>query len=456
MKVFIIIWIWVTVQKSIAQPTLPLFKPLRYQEEYAFLKDDTLPSTYKRIKYIRLSPAGDAYLSFGGDIRYQYFNIQNEDWGSSSKDKDGFVLSRFLIHSDVHLSAQVRTFVQLQGSMANNKASGTSAVDENPLDLHQAFIDINNTSKSIVFRIGRQEFSYGSQRLIAVRELPNNRQAFDGAKLIFQNKRWQLDAFYSRYVVAKKGLFDDASNRDIQLWGGYATVNHLFVFAHADVYYLGLRRKRAAFDDGEGEELRHSIGWRVWNQRNNWRYDLEGVYQFGSFANKTTRAWTASANLGYRLSTAPLQPEFGFKTELISGDRKKDDDRLQTFNPLFPRGAYFGLAALIGPANLFDVHPSIEMNLWKKRMLWSVDYDAFWRHSTNDGIYAPTTMLLYPTGSSTTRFIGHQLASDVTITPNPFLLLRMEGTWFKPGPYLKDVSPGEPILFFGITSQLKF
>lgn len=414
-----------------------------------------MPSAYKKVKYIRLSQKGDAYLSIGGDVRYQYFSIQNEDWGSSSKEKDGFVLSRFLVHSDIHLSPQVRTFVQLQASMANNRASGTSAVDENPLDLHQAFIDINSKSKNLVFRLGRQEFSYGSQRLVAVRELPNNRQAFDGAKLIFQKKRWQLDAFYSHYVVAKKGLFDDASNRDIQLWGGYAVINHLFFFSHADLYYLGLRRNRAAFTDGEGEELRHSVGWRVWNQRKDWRYDLEGVYQFGNFASKTIRAWTASANLGYRLSSFPLQPEFGVKSEVISGDSKKGDDYLQTFNPLFPRGAYFGLAALIGPANLVDVHPSMEMNLWKKRLLWSVDYDAFWRHSTGDGIYAPNTMLLYSAGGSKASFIGHQVASDVTFTPNPFLLLRTEVTWFKPGAYLKDVSPGKPILFFGFTTQLK-
>lgn len=444
------------MQNSVAQQMVPSFKTLRYAEEYSFLKDDTAPSPYKKLKYVRLSKKGDAYISFGGDVRYQYFSIKNEDWGSSSKERDGFVLSRFLAHADVHLSPQLRTFVQLQGSMANNKASGTSAIDENPLDLHQAFVDINNKSKNIIFRIGRQELSYGSQRLIAVRELPNNRQAFDAAKFIFQNGQLQIDAFYSRYVVAKKGLFDDASHPAIQLWGSYAVVNRLFFFPHADFYYLGLRRKTAVFHDGKDEEQRHSIGLRLWNDRNDWRYDIEGVYQFGNFTTKTISAWTASANIGYSLSSVPLQPEFGLKTEIISGDRKKGDDRLQTFNALFPRGAYFGLASLIGPANLIDVHPSVEMKLWHQRLTWSVDYDAFWRHSTEDGIYAPNTMLLYPAGNSGAAFIGHQLASDVTFIPNPFLLIRIEGTWFKSGAYLKDVSPGKPILFFGFSTQLKF
>jgi catechol 2,3-dioxygenase-like lactoylglutathione lyase family enzyme len=61
---------------------------------------------------------------------------------------------------------------------------------------------------------------------------------------------------------------------------------------------------------------------------------------------------------------------------------------------LYPKGAYFGLAALIGPSNLFDIHPSIDLEL-TDRLNWGMDYDIFWRLSKHDGIYAPNMSVIY-------------------------------------------------------------
>ncbi|MCS3795428.1 alginate export family protein [Niastella sp. OAS944] len=435
---------------------LPQFKTLRYDEDYSVLKSDTTASFYRNIKYLSLSAQGNTYLSIGGEVRYQYFNIRNEDWGDAPKDDDGFLFSRFLLHTDLHAGKNFRLFGQLQGSMANGKASGTSAVDENPLDLHQAFFDINTNSKNAILRVGRQELSYGSQRLISVRELPNNRQSFDAVRSIFSLGSLRLDAFYGRYVTAKKEIFDDVSNRDINIWGAYLVKNKVPILKNVDLYYLGLSKTKAAFEDSTGKERRHSVGARVWGADAGWKYDLEGVYQFGKFVGKAISAWTLSANTSYKFTRASLQPEIGIKTEVISGDRQRGDGRLQTFNPLFPRGAYFGLAALIGPSNLFDIHPSIAFELIDDKLTWTVDHDVFWRYSTQDGIYAPNVSIIHTSGNSKNKFIGHQLATDVTFTPNQYFLLRVEATWFKAGAYLKDVSPGKDILFGGATLQVKF
>jgi len=42
-----------------------------------------------------------------------------------------------------------------------------------------------------------------------------------------------------------------------------------------------------------------------------------------------------------------------------SGDNNPNDKDLQTFNPLFPKGKYFGELSLLGPYNLINLHPSI-------------------------------------------------------------------------------------------------
>lgn len=454
---FFLLMVLSLVKQCIAQEK-STFKPTRYDEDYSHLKKDSFSNFYDKLKYKSFNTEGSTYVSMGGEVRYQYFYFRNEDWGESQKDKDGYILTRYLAHADFHAGKHFRTFVQLQSSFANGKVSTPSPVDENQLDLHQAFIDIVIPAAQklqFTLRAGRQEFAYGSQRLVSVREGPNNRQSFDAIKLMYNNTNIKADAFFSHYVLSKRLIFDDGFNKDTKFWGAYAVIKKVPVLKNVDVYYLGLSKTHAMFDDGEGKELRHSNGSRIWKKTGNWQYDFEGLYQFGKFAGKHISAWTLSSNMVYSFSSARLSPQVGLKTELISGDKKQDDDKLNSFNPLFPRGAYFGLAALIGPSNLADIHPSVSFDLSKKVDL-NFDYDVFWRYSGNDGIYAPNTSLIYSGKQISSKFIGQQYSTELAYTANAFLYFRIEFTWFKSGSYLKLSSPGKDIIFTGLTAQLKF
>ena len=458
MKKILLISIWhCWLLTAFGQENLT-FKPLRYEEDYSVLKNDSNSNWYKKTKFYPLSKTSNTYLSFGGEVRYQYFYFKNEDWGESPKDRDGYILTRYLAHADLHAGKYFRSFIQLQSSLANGKVTNPSGVDENQLDLHQAFIDITvplATKQKLIMRLGRQELSYGSQRLVAVRDGPNNRQSFDAAKLMYSNVGFKADAFFSHYVLSKREIFDDAFNKNTKFWGAYFVVNKIPLLKNIDFYYFGLSKAAATFDDGKGKELRHSIGSRVWKKSGNWQYDFEGLYQWGKFAAKDISAWTLSSNTSYSFSFVKYKPQVGLKAELISGDKNYDDGNLNTFNPLFPRGAYFGLAALIGPSNLADIHPSVSFDLSKNIDL-TVDYDAFWRYSRNDGIYAPSIALIYSGKKINSKFIGQQYSAELAYTPNSFLYFRAEFTWFKSGPYLKAASAGKDILFTGFTAQLKF
>jgi hypothetical protein len=289
---------------------------------------------------------------------------------------------------------------------------------------------------------------------VSVREGPNNRQSFDAVKLMSAWKNVKADFFFSHYVAARKGIFDDKFNKNTLFWGNYWTITNVPVIGGIDLYYLGLQRKEAAFDNVKGKETRHSIGTRLFGNKGNWDCDAEALYQFGDIDGSNISAWTASLNTNYQFKGFLFEPELGLKTELISGDKNMDDNKIQTFNPLFPRGGYFGLAALIGPANLFDVHPAASLNFSRKTAL-NFDVDFFWRYSTNDGIYGPNTALLYTGKQVAERHIGNQYSTDFVFIPNPFIYLRAEFTWLKAGSYIKQVSAGKNILFGGVTMQVK-
>ena len=186
------------------------------------------------------------------------------------------------------------------------------------------FFDVRapwSQTDSLTFRVGRQELAYGSSRLISAREAPNVRLSFDGVKAILQVGDWRVDAFAVKPVRTKTGVFDDDPDRQQSFWGLYAvTPISLLPGGYVDLYYLGLDRRDAHFDQGTADEQRNSVGTRLWGRKEGWDYNLEFVYQFGGFGSGDIRAWTAASELGFTFANAPLKPRLGFKANMTSGD----------------------------------------------------------------------------------------------------------------------------------------
>ncbi|GGA69174.1 alginate export family protein [Flavobacterium palustre] len=454
MKKLILLFL-ITIQFGLAQNRLD-FKSLRYDEDYSKIENDSDSTFLDRIKYIPLTKDENLKLSLGGELRSQYQYFNNENWGDVPNDSDGFLLNRALFHLDTKYKKSFRLFAQIQSSTAISRID-PSPVDKNELDIHQLFMDFNFqlNENDFTFRVGRQEFMYGSQRLVAVREGPNSRQAFDAVKMIWKHKNLKSDVFYSQFVKNTFGNFNDRLNPNTIFYGVNNVINKIPLIQNIDLYYLGLDKKTASFNSISGEEKRHSIGTRIWSKNKNWNYDFETVYQFGSIENQSIQAWTASLYTNYQFNQLKFKPKLGLKTELISGDKSTDDNKLQTFNPLFPRGAYFGLAAILGPSNLYDIHPSIELAI-NDRMSFAADYDFFWRFSKSDGIYQPNTTLIYSSANSTQRYIGSQLGASIDYDIQKWFSLKIEATWFKAGSYLKEVSTGKDIFFTAATLAYYF
>ncbi len=145
--------------------------------------------------------------------------------GSEPRDLSGFFLQRYMLHTDLHLGSTVRVFVQAKSNFENGRRGGPRGSDEDKLDAHQAFTDFDwkpSPDRSLTFRVGRQELQYGSARLISVREGPNVRQSFDGARILTRLHDWRVDVFAVRPAQTNRGYFDDSPDPKRALWGVYA------------------------------------------------------------------------------------------------------------------------------------------------------------------------------------------------------------------------------------------
>ena len=429
----------------------PAFRPLRYDEDYTALEKDTVRDLYNKVKYTKIR--SDGYISFGGDFRTQYLIIHNENWSKAPRDKDGYTLNRWLFHSDLHLSRNLRVFAELQGGQANS-TDILVPVQENPLEPHQFFIDYNFYDSSITLRAGRQEVTYGSGRVVSLRDGPNVRRSFDGVKAMYKKGNIAADAFYLHAVVDRIGIFDDTSSPNLRLWGAFSDIKLPGSKLNLNLYYLGFYNDKAVFNDGIGKETRHSVLARVFQNWQRWGYDVEGAYQFGSVGERTINAWSVALSTLYRLPEIKFSPEIGLKADLISGDKNRFDKTHQTFNPLFAPGAYFGLAVPLGPSNLMDIHPSITVHFFKE-ITFVCDYAFLCRYSRGDGIYRPSMIPTFAPGDVASRYIGSQLSGTFICQPNRYITLLAGMSWFDCGNYLEEVSAGENILYGFVSAQIK-
>jgi hypothetical protein len=443
----------------LAADARPPFKPLRYDEDYRFLHDPALRTDpWDAVKYIQLADGHAGYLSFGGELRERFESYENEFFRRDPDADNAYLMQRYLLHADYHPNDWLRVFGQLQSSLEDGRPGGPRPTDRDELDVHQLFVDVNlmrDSDRSLMLRAGRQELSYGSERLVSVREGTNNRRAFDAARLIYQHGGMSVDVFVSSPVEADPGVFDDQSIHDLWFWGAYATVplNRL-PGMKLDLYYLGLHNPITGFSQGRAREERHTLGTRFFGTRGNWDFNHEAMYQFGEFGDGDIRAWSVATDHGYTLPHVWGKPRLGLKAAIATGDQDAGDADLETLNPLFPRGNYFTEASLLGPQNFIDLRPCVRLSPAEG---WTVDLgcDLYWRESRDDGIYTPGGTVIFRGNPAFSRFVGTDLSLIVAWQVSRHLQVSGSYTHFFAGRFIEQ-SGGVDVNYGALWVTYKF
>jgi hypothetical protein len=143
------------------------------------------------------------------------------------------------------------------------------------------------------------------------------------------------------------------------------------------------------------------------------------------------------------------------KANVASGDMDPNNPDLQSFNPLFPKGSYFGEDGQIGPVNFFDLHPTIELHI-SKAITLTPSTLFFWRQSTKDGLYGPAVNLEVSGKSSRARYVGTSPQVETDWAINRHLGATIYYSHFFAGPFLRESGPGKDVDFFAAWVTYKF
>lgn len=423
------------------QKDRPTLLMLRYDEDWSFLRDpQCVEEPLDRIKYISLGRR-EWFLSLGGEIRYKYENYDNPGFGTDPATPGGYLLQRYLLHTDWHFGSYFRLFTQFQSGLEEGRNGGPRLTDEDVADLHQAFVDVGNASHSFVFRAGRQEVEFGSGRLIGESEGLNIRRAFDGFRVIRKLRRWNWNSTLLRPVLIRPNTFAIPDHKQLEWGTGFVRPRERGGWA---IYYIGLDRKVAALNGKMGREVSETFGTRIWNHGKLYDYDTDIIFQTGTFAHGHLLAGAISSNGGINFQTIEWKPRLGVRFDYSSGDTDRAGSNLNTFNPLFPNPVYSSLSALLGPSNLTDLGPTIRFAPDQKTSL-GLESPFYWRSSRQDGIYGFAGNLIRPANLSISRFLGVQPGINVDRFYTSHFSSSVAYFRFFTGDFLEQTPPGRNV-----------
>jgi len=373
--------------------------------------------------------AKDPYANqwdIGGDFRARYEAKENfgiaGTAGSVDFRRNGPRVDNeyYLLRTKVHLGYTDKwwsAYVEGRSSLAKSDlrsayanvppiAGTTARVGDGPeadnIDLHQLYVTVGNHKEfPLSLKVGRQELSYGDERLVGAFAWNNIGRVFDAAKLRWQNEWFAADFFTSWTVVPHDDQFNSNNSKD--MFSGIYATSLKIPKTILEGYFFARNSERGAISTDSSPQFPqptardiYTVGGRLKskvNELGNFDYTVEGAYQFGDYAALATSsrlrqdAFMFVINAGYTFADMWATPRVALEYGYGSGDNNSTDGVHGTFDNLFPTNhKFYGYMDLASLQNLQDVRAIFQLKPTTRSTV-SLEGHGFWLANKNDFFY---------------------------------------------------------------------
>jgi hypothetical protein len=382
---------------------------------------------------------------------------------NTPENENDFLLLRTRVHAGYSPTDWLAVFGEGQNSSSTGDKRNPNTQSDGPFDLHQGYVRLGGTEAvPLSLKVGRQELSYGDERLIGAFDWDNIGRSFDAAKLRFQKETFWVDAFTGRVVLPNDNEFDQ-SNWDDWFSGVYGSTRSLLPRTELQLYFLAdnanANSPRHTTTYGRGNSPRdiYTIGSRFQTlpgQLNGWDLNGEFAGQFGDFEyapgtpgvvngrRLNHLAYATHIEGGYTFMEPHLKPRFALGLDYASGDGNPNDNEHNTFVNLYPTNhKFYGAMDFLSWQNL--INPYLKASIAPvKGLTISLTYNAFWLANTSDFFYqvnqVPRTTGGYGIHPNNGSFAGQELDLVATYQPASFVQLQAGFGHYFTGDYVNQ------------------
>ena len=456
---------WAQAGQPATELKRPAYQLRRFDEDWSVLKGVDLKTTddfWDRLKFIPFNRDESVWLSLGGQVRERAEYFRHYLFGASKpEDTDAYLLSRFRLSADLHVTPYFRMFVEGKSSFSLDRdlVEGRTPAYVDEFDLQNGFADLMlplGETASLTLRGGRQELLFGAQRLVGVSDFTNVRRTFDGGQGIIRIGDWNISPFWAELVVVDKYKFNDSTS-DNKLFGIYSTGPLRFVPVNLDVYWLSADNAGVTINGTSGRERRQTLGARTWGKigQTHLDFEVEGAGQFGTVGRGNIAAGMLTTNLGYTLAVPGLSPRVYVEFDYASGDGKPGGS-VGTFNQLYPTAhSYLGYIDYIGRQNIISPSAGVTSSPVRDLTL-SLQQYFFWRASDRDALYNKSGAVFRSGTGTTASYVGAEIDLLATYNFTRHLLGYVGYSHFFSGEFIRKTGPSRDSDFLYSAIQYTF
>lgn len=293
-------------------------------------------------------------IKITGEYRLRGETRDGFGFSSLIPDTTNFYLQRIRIGIEAKVNDNIKIFTQLQDSRVWGLDPVLTSTGVSTLDIHQAYVSYKNPGVfPVSFKIGRQEMSYGDQRLIGAFNWSNQGRAFDAVKVIYNNDMANIDAWSAKVseTSVNPALVAQNKSTDTDFYGLYSTVKTVIPI---DLYALYK-------NDMTANKNTTTIGSRINGKSGSFDYGAEGALQTGSAALKSVQANAYAIKAGYTF-IPDMMTRIGIEYDHGSGGGNANT--INTFDNLYPTNhPHYGLMDYFSWQNMQDIKVSLSSKI---------------------------------------------------------------------------------------------
>ncbi len=365
------------------------------------------------------------FRDHGADVSNEaFFSKLKLHAGYSDKWWGAFIEAR----SSVALSDERKAFVAATPALPDTYTRRGNGPEHDPIDLHQLYVMLGNHKEfPVSLKVGRQELSYGEERLVGAFAWNNIGRVFDAAKVRWQNEWFAAEAFSGWVVIPDSQSFNEPNTQDT--FSGVDLISLKIPKTILEGYFFArnVTRKAANYDESPqfpqptARDI-YTVGGRLKNKLGeigNFDYTIEGAYQFGDWAGTYTGkrlrqdAFMFVAQGGYTFADLWATPRLGLEYSMGSGDENSKDGKHGTFENLFPTNhKFYGYMDFASLQNLQDLRAILTLKPTTRSVV-SIEGHGLWLADANDTFYnvggAPRTTGGYGIHQKYGDFVGTEI-----------------------------------------------
>jgi hypothetical protein len=387
-----------------------------------------------------------SWLHLSGELRIRPEG--RTGYGFTPDNNYSSLLTRVRIGLDITPTSWFHVFVQARDSeFIGTVPSNLFSAAKDVFDINQAFVELRNGEKGwFSLKVGRQELSFGDERLIARSNWSNASRSFDAVRLTLCSKQYGItaDSFASSVVKNYPTSFDQVLPGQ-NFYGLNVGFAKLVPKATLEPYvYLKSLPNVTGADKKSGNERLYTTGLR-WSGTIPGGFDYRARYslQRGHLANNSTDASAYYGVLGYTLP-GRFEPRFSIEYNYASGNKAIGSTVTGIFDQLYPTTHQWRrLTDLFGEQNIKDLKPGFDFKPLAKLRVYLV-YSDLSLASRYDSLYnnSGSVLVKVPKGGALSTDIGKEADVYGTYDVNRRLQFGAGFGHLFAGQFLKENSNG--------------